>query len=157
MFDSFSSIFCQSNCLLVCLEPVLEQPETRYHYLRDSGQSNLPACSCFIELDKYNMWLSHYLQQSSPISPGGRGLGALELSSRSAVEPDSSHGSISTSIHRIWDEMRWATYVWFFQIENEIIKGRLFRLGQLLGFSLLIRKKRKLKLSNSKNVSKCWN
>lgn len=39
----------------VRLEPVLGQLAARYHYLLDSGQSNLSACSCFIELDKYNM------------------------------------------------------------------------------------------------------
>lgn len=57
-YNSFSSIFCLSPCLLVRLEPVLGQLAARYHYLLDSGQSYLPACSCFIELDKYNMWLT---------------------------------------------------------------------------------------------------
>lgn len=54
-YNSFRSIFWQSHCLSVCLEPVLGQLAARYHYLLDSGQSNLSACSCFIELDKYNM------------------------------------------------------------------------------------------------------
>lgn len=56
-YNSFSSTFCQSPCLLVHLESVLGQPAARYHYLLDSGQSNQAACSCFIELDIYNMWL----------------------------------------------------------------------------------------------------
>lgn len=54
-YNSFSSTFCQSPCLLVHLESVLGQPAARYHYLLDSGQSNQAACSCFIELDIYNM------------------------------------------------------------------------------------------------------
>lgn len=57
-YNSFSSTFCLSPCPLVRLEPVLGQLAARYHYLLDSGQSNLSACSCFIELDKYNMWLT---------------------------------------------------------------------------------------------------
>ncbi len=57
-YNSYCSTFCLSPCLLVRLEPVLGQLAARYHYLLDSGQSNLSACSCFIELDKYNMWLT---------------------------------------------------------------------------------------------------
>lgn len=105
LYSSFSSAFCQSPYRLVCLEPVLGQLAARYHYLLDSGQSNLPACSCFIELDKYNMWLSHYLLQSSPIYPAGRGLRAFELPSHSVMERNPSDWSLWTAVHRVWIEI----------------------------------------------------
>lgn len=101
--NSFSSTSRLSPCLLVCLEPVLGQLAARYHYLLDSGQSNLSACSCFIGLDKYNMWLTAIIYYRTALFiQQAEAFGAFKLALLSLMELHSSDGSLWTVIHGIW-------------------------------------------------------
>lgn len=102
-YNSFSSTSRLSPCLLVCLEPVLGQLAARYHYLLDSGQSNLSACSCFIGLDKYNMWLTAIIYYRTALFiQQAEAFGAFKLALLSLMELHSSDGSLWTVIHGIW-------------------------------------------------------
>lgn len=116
-YNSFRSIFWQSHCLSVCLEPVLGQLAARYHYLLDSGQSNLSACSCFIELDKYNMWLTAIIYYRTALFiQQAEAFGAFKLASLSLMELDSSDGSLWTVIHGIRTSGEISTTNWIFHV-----------------------------------------
>lgn len=116
-YNSFRSIFWQFSCLSVCLEPVLGQLAARYHYLLDSGQSNLAACSCFIELDKYNMWLTAIIYYRTALFiQQAEAFGAFKLASLSLMELHSSDGSLWTVIHGIRTSGEISTGNWIFHV-----------------------------------------
>lgn len=118
-YNSFRRIFWQFPCLSVCLEPVLGQPAARYHYLLDSGQSNLAACSCFIELDKYNMWLTAIIYYRTALFiQQAEAFGAFKLASLSLMELHSSDGSLWTVIHGIRTSREISTTNWIFHVDK---------------------------------------
>lgn len=96
--ESFRSTLSLPPRPWVRLEPVLGQLAARYHYLLDSGQSNLSACSCFIELDKYNMWLTAIIYYRTALFiQQAEAFGAFWLASLSLMELHSSDGSLWTA------------------------------------------------------------
>lgn len=116
-YSSFRSTFWQSPCPSVCLEPVLGQLAARYHYLLDSGQSNLSACSCFIELDKYNMWLTAIIYYRTALFiQQAEAFGAFKLASLSLMELHSSDGSLWTVIHGIRTSGEISATNWIFHV-----------------------------------------